>query len=112
MAVAGQNKVIYITNKNEWYWIINAIMTVLMAISIIVLKNKYITYIILTVLTCTLVLEYIIKINKIKRNKDLQKNKIDLLNGGYPLCQMAGRVFFYCSAKMRTLIKKEKSGCK
>lgn len=67
-------------NKNEWYWIINAIMTVLMAISIIVLKNKYITYIILTVLTCTLVLEYIIKINKIKRNKDLQKNKIDLLN--------------------------------
>ncbi len=60
--------------KNEWYWIINAIMTVLMAISIIVLKNKYITYIILTVLTCTLVLEYIIKINKkIKRNKDLQK---------------------------------------
>lgn len=51
-----------------------------MAISIIALKNKYITYIILTVLTCTLVLEYIIKINKIKRNKDLQKNKIDLLN--------------------------------
>ena len=67
-------------NKNEWYWIINAIMIVLMAISIIALKNKYITYIILTVLTCTLVLEYIIKINKIKRNKDLQKNKIDLLN--------------------------------
>lgn len=67
-------------NKNEWYWIINAIMIVLMAISIIELKNKYITYIILTVLTCTLVLEYIIKINKIKRNKDLQKNKIDLLN--------------------------------
>ena len=67
-------------NKNEWYWIINAIMIVLMAISIIALKNKYITYTILTVLTCTLVLEYIIKINKIKRNKDLQKNKIDLLN--------------------------------
>lgn len=67
-------------NKNEWYWIINAIMIVLMAISIIELKNKYITYIILTVLTCTLVLEYIIKINKIKKNKDLQKNKIDLLN--------------------------------
>ena len=67
-------------NKNEWYWIINAIMIVLMAISIIALKNKYITYIILTVLTCTLVLEYIIKINKIKKNKDLQKNKIDLLN--------------------------------
>lgn len=67
-------------NKNEWYWIINAIMIVLMAISIIALKSKYITYIILTVLTCTLVLEYIIKINKIKRNKDLQKNKIDLLN--------------------------------
>ncbi len=67
-------------NKNEWYCIINAIMIVLMAISIIALKNKYITYIILTVLTCTLVLEYIIKINKIKRNKDLQKNKIDLLN--------------------------------
>lgn len=67
-------------NKNEWYWIINAIMIVLMVISIIALKNKYITYIILTVLTCTLVLEYIIKINKIKRNKDLQKNKIDLLN--------------------------------
>ena len=67
-------------NKNEWYLIINAIMIVLMAISIIALKNKYITYIILTVLTCTLVLEYIIKINKIKRNKDLQKNKIDLLN--------------------------------
>ena len=40
------------------------------------------------------------------------EHKIDLLNGGYPLCQMAGRVFFYCSAKMRTLIKKEKSGCK
>lgn len=67
-------------NKNEWYWIINAIMIVLMAISIIALKNKYITYTILTALTCTLVLEYIIKINKIKRNKDLQKNKIDLLN--------------------------------
>lgn len=67
-------------NKNEWYWIINVIMIVLMAISIIALKNKYITYTILTVLTCTLVLEYIIKINKIKRNKDLQKNKIDLLN--------------------------------
>jgi len=67
-------------NKNEWYWIINAIMIVLMAISIIALKNKYITYTILTVLTCTLVLEYIIKINKIKRNKGLQKNKIDLLN--------------------------------
>lgn len=66
--------------KNKWYWIINAIMIVLMAISIIALKSKYITYIILTVLTCTLVLEYIIKINKIKRNKDLQKNKIDLLN--------------------------------
>lgn len=67
-------------NKNEWYWIINAIMIVLMAINIIALKNKYITYTILTALTCTLVLEYIIKINKIKRNKDLQKNKIDLLN--------------------------------
>lgn len=67
-------------NKNEWYWIINAIMIVLMAISIIALKNKYITYTILTVLTYTLVLEYIIKINKIKRNKVLQKNKIDLLN--------------------------------
>lgn len=66
--------------KNKWYWIINAIMIVLMAISIMAFKNKYITYIILTVLTCTLVLEYIIKINKIKRNKDLQKNKIDLLN--------------------------------
>lgn len=66
--------------KNKWYWIINAIMIVLMAISIMAFKNKYITYIILTVLTCTLVLEYIIKIDKIKRNKDLQKNKIDLLN--------------------------------
>lgn len=66
--------------KNKWYWIINAIIIVLMAISIMAFKNKYITYIILTVLTCTLVLEYIIKINKIKRNKDLQKNKIDLLN--------------------------------
>lgn len=67
-------------NKNEWYWIINAIMIILMVISIMAFKNKYITYIILTVLTCTLVLEYIIKINKIKRDKDLQKNKIDLLN--------------------------------
>lgn len=66
--------------KNKWSLIINVIMMVLLAISVIVIKNKYITYVILAILVGMLIVEYVLKVNKVKKIVERQQNNINLLN--------------------------------
>lgn len=66
--------------KNKWSLIINVIMMVLLAISVIVIKNKYITYVILALLVGMLIVEYVLKVNKVKKIVERQQNNINLLN--------------------------------